>query len=75
MQYIYANNLIHVGLFEQTVQLNILFWDTSIQGKQNLVPENVRIIFVFITSIKGTSDLYISEKRDTFSGSGNLGLF
>ena len=48
MQYIYANNLIHVGLFEQTVQLIILFWDTSIQGKQNLVPENVRIIFLFI---------------------------
>ena len=74
MQYIYANNLIHVGLFEQTVQLIILFWDTSIQGKQNLIPENVRIIFVFITSIKGTSDLY-SEERDIFSGSGNLGLF
>ena len=74
MQYIYANNLIHVGLFEQTVELIILFWDTSIQGKQNLVPENVRIIFVFITSIKGTSDLY-SEERDTFAGSGNLGLF
>ena len=74
MQYIYAKNLIHVGLFEQTVQLIILFWDTSIQGKQNLVPENVRIIFVFITSIKGMSDLY-SEERDTFSGSGNLGLF
>ena len=67
MQYIYANNLIHVGLFEQTVELIILFWDTSIQGKQNLVPENVRIIFVFITSIKGTSDLY-SEERDTFLG-------
>ena len=48
MQYVYANNLIQVGLFEQTVQLIILFWDTSIQGKQNLVPENVRIIFVFI---------------------------
>ena len=74
MQYIYANNLIHVGLFEQTVQLIILFWDTSIQGKQNLVPENVRIIFVFITSIKGTSDLY-SEERDIFSRSRTLGLF
>ena len=41
---------------------------------QNLVPENVHIIFVSITSIKGTSDLY-SEERDIFSGSGNLGLF
>ena len=47
MQYIYANNLIHVGLFEQT-ELIILFWDTSIQWKQNLVLENVRIVFVFI---------------------------
>ena len=75
MQYIYANNLIHVGLIEQTeCNWSSSLWDTSIQGTQNLVPENVHSIFVFITSIKGMSDLY-SEERDTFSGSGNLGLF
>ena len=66
---------IHVGLIEQTeCNWSSFLWDTSIQGTQNLVPENVNIIVVFITSIKGTSDLY-SEERDTFSGSGNLGLF
>ena len=75
MQYIYANNLIHVGLIEQTVyNWSSSFWDTSIQGTQNLVPENVHIIFVFITSIKGTSDL-CSEETDIISGSRNLGLF
>ena len=28
--------------------------DTSVQGTQNLVPENVDMIFVFATSIEGT---------------------
>ena len=69
MQYIYANNLIHVGLIEQTVyNWSSSFWDTSIQGTQNLVPENVHIIFVFITSIKGTSDP-IQRKGTFFLGS------
>ena len=71
MQYIlYANNLIHVGLIEQTVLLIILFLGHLHSGDTKFGP----IIFVFITSIKGTSDLY-SEERDIFSGSRNLGLF
>ena len=75
MQYIYANNLIHVGLIlRKQCNWSSSFWDTSIQETQNLAPENVHIVFVSITSIKGKSHLY-SEEKDTFSGSGNLGLF
>ena len=74
MQYIYANNLIHVGLIlSKQCNWSSCFCDTSIQGTQNLAPENVHIVFVSITSIKGKSDLY-SEEKDTFSGSGNLAL-
>ena len=73
MQYIYADNLIHVGLIEQTVWSSS-FCDTSIQGTKNLVLENVHIIFVSMNSIEGMSDLY-SEESDIFSASGNLGLF
>ena len=34
----------------------------------------MHIIFESITSIEGTSDLHSEELRDTFSGSGDLGL-
>ena len=45
-------------------------------GAKTFFPENVHEIFVsIITSIEGTSDQLYSEERDTFSGSGNLGLF
>ena len=44
-------------------------------GAKTFFPENVHEIFVSITSIEGTSDQLYSEERDTFSGSGNLGLF
>ena len=44
-------------------------------GAKTFFPENVHEIFVSITFIEGTSDQLYSEERDTFSGSGNLGLF
>ena len=77
MQYIYANNLIHVGLIEQIVKLIILFlWHLNLGNTKFGAGKCAHIIFVSITSIKGTSELYSEEiKRDIFSGSGNLGLF
>ena len=41
--------------------------DATIQGTQNLLPQNVHIVFVFVTSVEGTR--LFRGKKSNFFGS------
>ena len=77
MQYIYANNLIHVGLIEQTVKLIILFLGHLHSGDTKLGPgkcaHNLCIYYLTLSNpgyhyqTQGTYQIGMSTSRPCFT--------